>query len=98
MTHELTESASSLQLTHRDFEIFRLIESGGAKTSNELSEQFWNERSQKTKAGFQRIRKLIKAGFLTRGNPKLLYLSERAKVLLSKQETPVGVEEERHDG
>jgi len=88
----------SIQLKSRDLEIFRLIDAGGAKTSGELSSQFWNEKSRKAHAGFQRIRKLIEAGFLTRGNPKLLYLSDSAKALIKQNQSAYGVEEvEKHE-
>ena len=64
------------QLKPRDLEIFRFIETYGAKTSSELSSAFWNEKSRKAHAGFQRIRKLIEAGFLCHGDPRLLHLSD----------------------
>jgi len=72
----------TLQLTERDLAIFRLIRAEGAKTQADLAGRFWDDKSKKAKAGFQRIRKLIAAGLLERGNPKLLYLSDEAKVSL----------------
>jgi hypothetical protein len=72
----------SVQLTARDLLIFQLLQATGAKTSAELSGKFWDSHSKKAKAGFQRIRLLIKFGFLERGNPRLLYLSENAKQIL----------------
>ena len=80
----------SVQLTERDFSIFQLILAQGAKTPADLTGQFWGNKSKKAKAGFQRIRKLILAGLLQRGNPKLLYLSDEAKAFLAKHP---GVEE-----
>ena len=82
----------SLQLTDRDLLIFQLLQAEGGKTSADLSGQFWNNRSKKAKAGFQRIRLLIRFGFLERGNPKLLYLSESAKQILP---TALGVEDKQ---
>jgi len=84
MKNTFAEQKNSVQINPRDLEIFRFIQTNGAKTSSELNQRFWNEKSKKTHAGFQRIRKLIESGFLTRGNPKLLYLSEPAKALVSK--------------
>lgn len=81
-----------VQLNPRDYEIFRLIQTQGAKTAAELARQFWNDKSKKAKAGFQRIRKLIKARLLERGNPRLLYLSERAKQMLSPKQNEKRVE------
>ncbi len=80
-----------IQLNDRDFEIFRLIRSDGAKTSADLSRHFWNEKSQKAHAAFQRLRRLVDTGFLEHGNPKLLYLTEKAKEVLAKKST-TGVE------
>jgi len=77
------EGKSPIQLSKRDFEIFRLIQSDGAKTSAELERHFWDGKSRKAKAAFQRIRKLVEAGLLERGNPKLLYLSDGAQKLLA---------------
>ena len=78
------QGKNPIQLSERDFEIFRLIQFEGAKTSAELEKRFWDGKSRKAKAAFQRIRKLIEAGLLERGNPKLLYLSDRAQKLLSQ--------------
>ena len=77
------EGKSPVQLSERDFEIFRLIQSDGAKTSAEIEKRFWDRKSRKAKAAFQRIRRLIEAGLLERGNPKLLYLSDRVQKLLA---------------
>ena len=82
----------SVQLTARDLLIFQLLQAEGAKTSADLSRCFWDNRSKKAKAGFQRIRLLIRFGFLERGNPKLLYLSESAKQILP---TALGVEDKK---
>ena len=82
----------SLQLTARDLLIFQLLQAEGAKTSADLSSQFWDSHSKKAKAGFQRIRLLIEVGFLERGNPRLLYLSETAKQILP---TALGVEDKK---
>ena len=82
----------SVQLTARDLLIFQLLQASGAKTSADLSNQFWDGHSKKAKAGFQRIRLLIRFGFLERGNPKLLYLSESTKQILS---TALGVEDKK---
>jgi hypothetical protein len=82
----------SLKLTARDLLIFQLLQDKGAKTSADLSGQFWDSHSKKAKAGFQRIRLLIEFGFLERGNPKLLYLSETAKQILP---TALGVEDKK---
>ena len=82
----------SVQLTARDLLIFQLLQAEGAKTSADLSRCFWDNRSKKAKAGFQRIRLLIRFGFLERGNPKLLYLSESAKQILP---TALGVEDKQ---
>ena len=87
------EGKNPIQLSERDFEIFRLIRSDGAKTSADLERRFWDGRSRKAKAAFQRIRKLIEAGLLERGNPKLLYLSDRAQKLLAHPNAPLWVEE-----
>jgi len=84
----------SVQLTERDFSIFQLILAHGAKTPADLTGQFWGNKSKKAKAGFQRIRKLILAGLLQRGNPKLLYLSDEAKAFLARHP---GVEGEKKD-
>ena len=72
--------------------IFQLLQAEGAKTSTDLSRCFWDNRSKKAKAGFQRIRLLIEVGFLERGNPRLLYLSEAAKQMLP---TALGVEDKK---
>ena len=72
--------------------IFQFLQAEGAKTSADLSSQFWDSHSKKAKAGFQRIRLLIEFGFLERGNPKLLYLSESAKQILP---TAIGVEDKK---
>jgi len=82
----------AVQLNERDFQIFQLIQSEGAKTAAELSRQFWNDKSKEAKAGFQRLRKLIYAGFLERGNPRLLYLSGRTKELLARKQNGKSVE------
>ena len=82
----------SVQLTDRDLSIFQLLQAEGAKTSADLSRCFWDGHSKKAKAGFQRIRLLIRFGFLERGNPKLLYLSETAKQILP---TALGVEDKK---
>lgn len=74
-----------IQITTRDIEIFRLIYSEGAKASADLADRFWNTKSKKAKAAVHRIRKLVEAGLLERGNPKLLYLSDQAIEFLSKQ-------------
>ena len=83
-------TTQSMQLMERDIEIFRFIQSGSSRTSGEIEKQFWNEKSKKAHAGFQRIRKLIETGYLERGNPKLLYVTAKAREILSK---PSGVEE-----
>ena len=72
--------------------IFQLLQAEGAKTSTDLSSLFWDSHSKKAKAGFQRIRLLIRFGFLERGNPRLLYLSESAKQILP---TAIGVEDKK---
>ena len=82
----------SVQLTARDLLIFQLLQAEGAKTSANLSSQFWDSHSKKAKAGFQRIRLLIEFGFLERGNPRLLYLSESAKQILP---VALGVEDKQ---
>lgn len=87
------QGQNPIQLSERDFEIFRLIRSDGAKTSAEIERRFWNGKSRKAKAAFQRIRKLIEAGLLERGDPKLLYLSDCAQKLLARPNAPVWVEE-----
>ena len=88
----------SIRLEPRDLEMFRAIDSQGAKTSGELSNEFWNEKSRKAHAGFQRIRKLIESGFLLRGNPKYLYLSSTAKAQIEAIRDAGGVEEvEKHE-
>ena len=92
MENTFAKEKNYVRLTPRDLELFHLIESQGAKTSGELSQQFWNEKSRKAHAGFQRIRKLIESGFLIRGNPKLLYLSTSAKALILKERSASGVE------
>lgn len=75
----------TILLTPRDLEIFKLIATEGPVTPRDLDQKFWGLSSQKSHAGFQRIRKLIDSGYLKRGNPKLLYLSERAHELLRKK-------------
>ena len=85
---------SAIQVSSRDLEILRFVQSGSAKTSGEIEKKFWNEKSRKAHAGFQRIRKLIKTGYLERGNPKLLYVTTKASEILSKTS---GVEEVRND-
>jgi len=87
------ETVHPLQPTDRDLQILRFVKSNGAKTSSDLAKRFWNEKSRKAHAGFQRIRKLIQTAFLERGNPKLLYLSERGKQLLIERQQPQRVEE-----
>lgn len=82
------QGKNPIQLSERDFEIFRLIRLDGARTSAELERRFWDGRSRKAKAAFQRIRKLIEAGLLERGNPKLLYLSDHARNLLIQDPRP----------
>jgi hypothetical protein len=82
----------TVQLTARDLLIFQLLQAKGAKTSADLSRCFWDNRSKKAKAGFQRVRLLIEFGFLERGNPRLLYLSESAKQILP---TVLGVEDKK---
>ena len=88
--HSRFPKVRSVQLTARDLLIFQLLQAEGGKTSADLSGQFWNNRSKKAKAGFQRIRLLIRFGFLERGNPRLLYLSESAKQILP---VAIGVED-----
>ena len=83
----------TIALTPRDIEIFKLIQSEGAKTSADLQRRFWNGKSRKAKAAFQRIRKLIDIGLLERGNPKLLHLSDEGRKLLK---SGLGVGEETH--
>ena len=85
---------SAIQVNSRDLEILRFVQSGSAKTSGEIEKKFWNEKSRKAHAGFQRIRKLIETGYLERGNPKLLYVTTKASEILSKTS---GVEEVRND-
>ncbi len=82
-----------IRLNDRDLEIFRLIRSDGAKTSADLEKRFWYGKSKKAKAAFQRIRKLVEAGLLDRGNPKLLYLSDCARNLLTQKDAMPWVEE-----
>jgi len=89
------EDQSAIQVNNRDLEILRFVQSGSAKTSGEIEKKFWNEKSRKAHAGFQRIRKLIETGYLERGNPKLLYVTTKASEILSKTS---GVEEVRNDG
>ncbi len=97
MKNTFAGQRNPVRLTPRDLEMFCLIQVQGAKTSAELSNQFWNEKSRKAHAGFQRIRKLIEAGLITRGNPKLLYLSDAARSMVEKVQMTSGVEEvERH--
>ena len=90
--HSRFPKVRSVQLTARDLLIFQLLQAKGAKTSADLSRCFWDNRSKKAKAGFQRIRLLIEFGFLERGNPRLLYLSEAAKQILP---TALGVEDKK---
>ena len=90
--HSRFPKVRSVQLTARDLLIFQLLQAKGAKTSADLSRCFWDNRSKKAKAGFQRIRLLIEFGFLERGNPRLLYLSESAKQILP---TAIGVEDKK---
>lgn len=98
MKTRLSKGKDSIRLTSRDLEMFHLIHSQGAKTSGDLSAQFWNEKSRKAHAGFQRIRKLVAAELFIRGNPKLLYLSDIARALIQKNQTTSGVVElEKHD-
>jgi hypothetical protein len=81
-------------LTKRDMEILCLIQNEGAKTAAFLSREFWLEKSQKAKAGYQRIRKLIQMGVLVKGNPKLLYPSDKIKEWLAKEQKDSGVDKE----
>ena len=90
--HSRFPKVRSVQLTARDLLIFQLLQAEGAKTSADLSRCFWDNRSKKAKASFQRIRLLIEFGFLERGNPRLLYLSESAKQLLP---VALGVEDKK---
>jgi hypothetical protein len=83
-----TTKSPALLLTDRDYAIFRLIRSDGAKTSAEIEKRFWDGKSRKAKAAFQRIRRLINLGLLERGNPKFLYLSDRARNLLAQHTQP----------
>ena len=92
-TQKIFADRQSMQLMARDMEIFRFVQSGSAKTAGEIEKQFWTEKSRKAHAGFQRIRKLIETGYLERGNPKLLYVTAKAREILSK---PSGVEEVRY--
>jgi len=82
MHSDRTTKGRALQLTDRDFEIFRLICSDGAQTSAEIEKRFWDGKSRRAKAAFHRVRKLVHAGMLERGDPKLLYLSDRARELI----------------
>jgi len=82
-----------IQLMDRDFEIFALIEAEGPKRSAELSQRFWKDSSNRGHAGFKRVRKLIAAGLLKRGDPSLLYLSEAARALVSDQKNNPRVQE-----
>jgi hypothetical protein len=91
MKNTFAKEKNTVQINPRDLEIFRFIQANGAKTSSELNQRFWNEKSKKAHAGFQRVRKLIESGFLTRGNPQLLYLSDAAKTSLSENEKVSGV-------
>lgn len=97
MKNTFAATKNSVQINRRDLEIFRFIQVNGSKTSSELNQRFWNEKSKKAHAGFQRVRKLIESGFLTRGNPKLLYLSESAKTLVSMPSSVSGVERVEQD-
>ncbi len=90
--HSRFPKVRSVQLTARDLLIFQLLQAEGGKTSADLSSQFWDSHSKKAKAGFQRIRLLIESGFLERGDPRLLYLSETAKQILP---TALGVEDKK---
>ena len=83
-TTAVTSKQSTVQLTDRDMEILRFVQSGSAKTSIEIEQKFWNEKSRKAHAGFQRIRKLLNAGYLERGNPRILYVTTKAGEMLSK--------------
>ena len=82
MQADRTTKGPALQLTDRDFEIFRLIQLDGAKTSAEIEKRFWDGKSRRAKAAFHRIRKLVHAGMLEHGDPKLLYLSDCARDLI----------------
>ena len=82
MRSDRTTKSPALQLTDRDLEIFRLIRLDGAKTSAEIEKRFWDGKSRKAKAAFHRIRKLVHARMLEHGDPKLLYLSDRARDLI----------------
>ncbi len=77
-----TTRGRPLHLTERDFEIFRRICSDGAQTSAAIEKRFWDGKSRRAKAAFQRIRKLVEAGFLEHGDPRLLYLSDCARNLI----------------
>ena len=90
---ETFAAKQSMQLMERDIEIFRFVQSGSARTSGEIEKQFWNEKSRKAHAGFQRVRKLIETGYLERGNPKLLYVTAKAREILNQTS---GVEEVRN--
>lgn len=83
MKKSSNEQKQEIRLTDRDFEIFRLIEAQGSKTSMELFKHFWKDGSKLAHAGQRRIRKLILSGFLERENPALLHLSEAARAILS---------------
>ncbi|MBI3307626.1 MAG: hypothetical protein HYZ84_07470 [Candidatus Omnitrophica bacterium] len=80
---------SAIQVSNRDLEIFRFVQSGSAKTSGEIEKKFWNEKSREAHAGFQRIRKLIETGYLERGNPKLLYVTTKAQELMNQASSRV---------
>jgi len=92
MTAVYSQGKNPIQLRERDFRIFQLLCSDGAKTSSDLAKRFWDGKSLKAHAACQRIRKLIAAGLLERGNPKFLYLSEHARRLMGQQNTGQGVE------
>ena len=83
-TTTVTTKQSAVQLTGRDMEILRFVQSGSAKTSIEIEGKVWNEKSRKAHAGFHRVRKLVDAGYLERGNPRLLYVTTKAGEILSK--------------
>jgi hypothetical protein len=78
------QGKNPIQLSERDFEIFRLIQFEGAKTSAEIEKRFWDGKSRKAKAAFQRLRRLVEAGLLVRGNPRFLYLTDHARNLLAQ--------------
>ena len=71
----------------RDMEIFRSLRETGPRRVSELSGQFWQGRSEVAHAGQKRIKKLMDGGYLERGNPRLVFLTEKAKELLRGFET-----------